>query len=178
MMSSLSLSSKSETIANLATTVVAVLISAVLVKTYFLPASSPRVASIPQATSVGANLKSQIPGVDWKANGRTLVLAISTQCHFCTESAPFYRKVRQEVGKNVKIVAVLPQTIDQGKQYLETGGVAVDQIKQASLASVGVQGTPTMFLVNNSGVVTKVWVGKLDSQGENQVITELRSGHS
>jgi len=83
----MSLPTKIQTTADIATVGVAVLLSVVLIKVYLVPAPSPR---LPQAappavaaTSVGSSLKGQLPGVDWSKNGRTLVLAISTQCHFC-----------------------------------------------------------------------------------------------
>jgi hypothetical protein len=81
-------------------------------------------------------------------------LAISTQCHFCKDSTPFYRKLQEQMG-NVKTVAVLPQPVSEAEQYLSGEGVHVDQVKQAKMSGIGVSGTPTMLLVNSAGVVTK-----------------------
>jgi hypothetical protein len=121
-------------------------------------------------------LKDRIPGVDWSKNGRTLVLAISTQCHFCKDSAPFYRKLEAQVGKSLRTVAVLPQPVDEAEQFLKGEGVRVSQVKQATMGDIGVQGTPTMLLVDSSGVITKMWVGKLQPEQEQQVLTALRKG--
>jgi hypothetical protein len=41
------------------------------------------------------------------------------------------------------------------------------------LSSIGVGGTPSWILVDNFGIVTDVWVGKLDSKGEAQVLDVL-----
>ncbi|SPF53650.1 exported hypothetical protein [Candidatus Sulfopaludibacter sp. SbA4] len=176
----MSLPTKIQTTADLATIGVAVLLSAVLIKVYLVPASSPRVppAAPPAvaATSVGSSLKGQLPGVDWSKNGRTLVLAISTQCHFCKESTPFYRRLEQEVGKVVKMVAVLPQPAHEAEQYLKDEGVQVDQVKQVSLGTIGVRGTPTILLVDSKGVVTKVWTGKLKAEEQEQVLGVLKKG--
>lgn len=152
-------SGKIETMSNIGTIVVAAVLSAVLVKVYLLPAPAGRLAqtapSMP-AASAGTLLKGRIPGVDWSKNGRTLVLAISTTCHFCKDSEPFYRRLQQEVGKGLKTVAVLPQPVDEAEQYLNGAGLHVDQVKQAVLGGIGVRGTPTMLLVNSAGIVTKV----------------------
>jgi hypothetical protein len=172
----MNLPSKIETAANIATIGVAVLLSAVLVKAYLLPAPSSRVPPAVAATSVGTSLKRQLPGVDWGKNGRTLVLAISTQCHFCKDSTPFYRKLQEQVGKSLKTVAVLPQPVPESEQYLSGEGVHVDQVKQATMSGLGVRGTPTMLLVNGAGVVTKIWVGKIQPEQEQQVLTALRKG--
>jgi hypothetical protein len=126
--------------------------------------------------AVGASLKGQLPGVDWGKNGRTLVLAISTTCHFCKDSTPFYRKLQEQVGKSLKTVAVLPQPVSEAEQYLTSEGVRVDQVKQAAIGDIGVQGTPTMLLVNSTGVVTKMWVGKIQAGQEEQVLDALRKG--
>jgi Redoxin len=134
------------------------------------------VQPVATAAAAGTNLKGRLPGVDWSRNGRTLVLAISTQCHFCRESTPFYRKLQQEAGKNVKMVAVLPQPVAEAEQYLNGEGVHVDQVKQASLGTIGIHGTPTMLLVDGKGVVAKVWTGKLSEPEQEQVLSILRKG--
>ena len=73
---------------------------------------------------------------------------------------------------------MLPQTVPEGQQYLTGEGIHVDEIKQASPASLGVAGTPTMLLVDGRGVVTRMWVGKLDTEKENEVISAVRNQHS
>jgi len=178
----MSLPTKIQTTADIATVGVAVLLSVVLIKVYLVPAPSLR---LPQgappavaAASVGSSLKGQLPGVDWSKNGRTLVLAISTQCHFCKESTPFYRRLEQEVGRGVKMVAVLPQPAAEAEQYLKNEGVRVDQVRQVSLGTIGVRGTPTILLVDGKGVVTKLWTGKLQAQAEDEVLAALRGVRS
>jgi thioredoxin-related protein len=152
-------------------------------KVYFLAATAapPATAAVrngppPVEAGVGTSLKGRVPGVDWSANGRTLVLAISSTCHFCKDSEPFYRKLRQELGKGIKMVAVLPQPVTEAEQYLKNDGVAVDQVKQVSMGALGVRGTPTMLLVDKGGMVTKVWTGRLQPEQEEQVLSFLRKG--
>ncbi|HWB83556.1 MAG TPA: hypothetical protein VG675_05425 [Bryobacteraceae bacterium] len=139
-----------ETLANITTTVVAVLLSIVLVRVYFFPTPiSRRMPATPAAVAVGTSLKGRLP-VDWSENGHTLILAISTHCHFCTESAPFFRRLQEEKIKGVKVVAVLPETVDEATQYLKGEGVRVDEVRQASLPSIGITGTPTILFVDDA----------------------------
>lgn len=167
-------SGRLETAANAATIVVAGLLSAVLVKVYLQPKREiPRPTPVPEIT-VGGNLKNKIDGVNWVKNRRTLVLAISTQCHFCSDSAPFFRQLVALAGNNVKILAVLPQPVPEGQQYLRREGVRVDQVKQLVLSRIGVQGTPTMLLVDGTGAVTNVWVGELQAGQQEQVLAVLK----
>ena len=171
----MSLERKIETTANVATIIVALLISAVLAKTYVFPNSvQPATAAVQSGPEVarGKTVDGKILGLDWAKNHRTLVLAISTSCHFCTDSVPFYRKLGAE-DKGVKMVAVLPQAISESKDYLDVKGVRVDEIKQAPLNTLGVRATPTLLLVDGAGVVTDVWVGKLQPDQEAQVLSAI-----
>jgi hypothetical protein len=104
-------------IANLATILVSLLLSAVLIKVFLLPQPGP--GSNPAQARAGMNIKQSLPDVDRAKNRRTLVLAISTQCHFCTESAPFFQRIQKDGPKDLKMVAVLPQAVDEGRKYLE-----------------------------------------------------------
>jgi hypothetical protein len=170
----MSISRKIEVTANVATIVVAALISVVVVKTYVFPNAVPRstvAASAPEVVK-GKSVDGRALGVDWKKNRRTLVLAISTTCHFCKDSVPFYQKLGA-TGTDVKVVAVLPQSVTEARKYLGGAGVHVDEVRQVPLNTLGVRGTPTLLLVNDVGVVTDVWVGKLQPDQETQVMTAL-----
>jgi len=161
-----------QSVANIATIVVSVLLSVVLIKVFLVPqAGRPPVGG---QLLVGLNLKQSLPGVDWAKNKRTLVLALSTQCHFCTDSAPFFQRIQKEAAKNVRMVAVLPQGVDDGRKYLEGQGVHVDDVKQAQLSTIGVTGTPTLLLVDGSGKVADAWQGKLQPEQETRVLAVLK----
>jgi hypothetical protein len=169
-----------QTGANIATIIVACLLSVVLVKTYLMPGPVLRRpgASAIESISVGKSLSSQLPGVNWSSNGETVLLALSTHCHFCSESAPFFRQLSEKSGKTFKIVAVLPEPASEARDYLNREGVHVDQLRQLSLDRIGVDGTPTMLLLNSRGIVTKSWVGKLGSDEQNQAIKAIVGGRA
>ncbi len=169
---------KLETAANAATIMAALLLSVVLVKVYLLPAAPHRPSLLAPSIALGTGMKGLVDGVDWQKNGRTLVLALSTQCHFCTASAPFFRTLVAQAGKNVKIVAVFPQPVDEAQRYLMSEGVRVDQIERADLNRIGVRGTPTMLLVDSGGIVTNVWVGKLQQNQQEKVLAIITDAHS
>jgi hypothetical protein len=171
-------------IADAAIIVAATLFSVVLVKNYLLQkpqlvdaaefakaaAASKRSASENQ---IPPGAKISLPGVDWAKNGQTLLLAVSDKCHFCSESGPFYQRLAEQHRKG-RLVAVLPQPVDQGKTYLDKLNVAVDDIRQAPLTTMGVRGTPSLVLVDKAGTVVKSWVGKLPANKEEEVLASLR----
>jgi len=160
-----------EIAANIAIVVVAVVVVAVLAKQHLWPAQPPK-----PPPAIAAGTKLAISGVDWANNGSTLVVALQKGCHFCSESAPFYQRlVNDTKDKNgLKIVAVLPQTIDEGKQYLDTLKVPIADVKQAPLSTFGVSGTPTLILVDGKGQVVNSWVGRLPPDAEADVMGKLK----
>jgi hypothetical protein len=117
-----------------------------------------------------------LPGIDWEKNQRTLVLALQTGCHFCSESSPFYQRIVKQRARfgSTQIVAVLPQTVDESREFLKKLGVTFDEIKQGSFGDIGVRGTPTLLLVNSAGIVTEAWRGKLPTEAENAVLARLQ----
>jgi len=138
--------------------------------THFRP--SRNLQSSLAAPLKGAKLK--ISGVEWGNSQRTLVLALSTHCHFCTASGDFYKRL-QEVARarGVPIVAVLPQPTEEARSYLENLGVSIAVVKEAPLARFSVFATPTLIMVNSQGVVTDSWIGQLSPKIEKEVISKL-----
>jgi thiol-disulfide isomerase/thioredoxin len=110
-----------------------------------------------------------LPGIDWSKTDHTLLLALSTTCHFCTESAPFYQKLQREKGDHVRLVALLPQPLQESRNYLDKLGITVDDVAQSPLNSVGVSGTPTLLFIDNQGAVIDSWVGKLSEGAAEEV---------
>lgn len=106
------------------------------------------------------------------------MLILQKGCHFCSESAPFYRRiVREASGRtDLRLVAVLPQDVNDAKGYLNDLDVRIEDVKQAYLRGIGVSGTPTLVLVDRTGTMKNLWVGKLTAQGESEVLDSLRSG--
>ncbi|HMF56607.1 MAG TPA: hypothetical protein VK619_09705 [Pyrinomonadaceae bacterium] len=175
------LAKRIELLANLTIILASLLLGMVLVKNYLLNRSIPvQTSGANPVAANGQNLvgtKISLPDVDWSNNQQTLVLALSSTCHFCSESAPFYQRLAKAHG-GTRLIAALPQTISEGEQYLHALGVSVDEVKQASLDSINVRGTPTLMLVNSDGLVIDSWVGKLPADQEAEVLSKVQSGRA
>ena len=163
---------KIELLANVSIIVVAVLLGFVLVK---------RFVFAPTPTETGENIKVgtkiSLPDIKWSQSERNLVLVLQTGCHFCTESGPFYQHLTRETTAvpNVRLIAALPQDVGEASQYLNGLGVTVNEIRQAPPSSLGVRGTPTLLLVDNTGTITDVWIGKLSPERQAEVLRRLKS---
>jgi len=153
---------------NVAILCAVLLVAALAAKRLWEP-SSPKSG----APSIGAKVSLQ--GIDWSKSRQNLVLALSTGCRFCSESADFYhRLVPSATSNGIRVLAVLPQPISDGHSYLEKLGVPVPEVVQSPLSAVDVSGTPTVLLVDRQGRIRKAWVGKLDPEQEQQVIAGLQ----
>ncbi len=157
---------------NIAIITVAVLLGIVLIKNYVLTGPKP---NAPGPPTIPAGTKLSVQDVDWAAKKRTMLMVLSNTCHFCTESADFYKKLAQERAKHddARIIAVLPQDVGAGQAYLNKLGVPVDEVRQLSLDTIGVRATPTLILVDDKGVVTESWVGKLPAEKESEVLNRF-----
>ncbi|MBA2621560.1 MAG: hypothetical protein H0U87_10210 [Acidobacteria bacterium] len=100
-------------------------------------------------------LKVNLPDVSWSNQAKTLILALNKGCHFCNESAPFYKRLVESVqNKNVKLIAVFLFNIEESRTHLKEFGITGIDIKQSPLSALRVSGTPTLILTNEKGEIT------------------------
>lgn len=184
---------KLQFLSSVATVIIAVLLCVITVKLFFPTPPTLNIANMPRFNNVPGNSLSPansappqvtpvgkampLENIDWKTNKKTLVLYLATTCRFCDESSPFYKRLVEKYsdGKNVKLIAVLPQTVDEAKNHLKGLGVNINEVYSSPLRSIGVTATPTLLLVNESGVVSEMWRGKLTSDRETEVLNKLSS---
>src|SRR5437762_1101595 len=120
--------------ATLSIIAVAALLCVVLVNSYIMPVpvQNPAIAHAETRKAIKRGDPVTLSGIDWQKNGRTLLLALSTNCHFCTQSGPFYQRVVREHG-DTQLVALVPQAAEEGQAYLRRLGVDIDDVRQISL---------------------------------------------
>ena len=168
------LNKRAELAANIAIVIVALLLAVVLVKRFVLEKEPANPAA---ANQLAAGERVPLNDVEWVQNKHTLLLVLQKGCRYCTESAPFYQRLIQETANrsDVKLIALLPQTVTEGKQYLDEIGVGITDIRQVAPNQVKVGGTPTLILVDEKGVATDVWKGKLPADAEAKVLSKLKT---
>lgn len=160
-----------ELAANILIIVAATLILGVLAQRYFF--STPK--AFPGARSPAVGNKLQLANFDWSKSDKNVLIVLQQGCRFCSESADFYRNlIRQTEGKNVNFVAVLPQSQEESKKYLNDLNIAGIEVRQAALDALSVGGTPTIIVADAGGKVTGVWLGKLPPEKENEVLATLK----
>ena len=129
---------KIEIVANVSIIVVAIVVCVAAVR-YFRTK-----ASVSQAPTraIAAGTKINLPNEDWARNRQTLLLALSTQCEYCSASNEFYQRIENSASSNTKLVAVLPQPPEESQQYLAGLKLTIKDIQQVLQPSLGVRATP------------------------------------
>ncbi len=167
------LNQKAELAANFLIIVVAVLLIGLIVQKLFFNATEVNKKAKIQPV-VGSKLN--LSEVNFSNQPKTLVLALQKGCRFCSESAPFYKRIIENIqNKNVKLVAVFPTSIEENKAHLNELGLINLDVKRSRLEDIQVSGTPTLILTNEKGEITDYWVGKLPPDKETEVINKLNS---
>lgn len=131
----------------------------------------PKSPQSPAQIAVGKTVA--LPGVQFEEGRESLILALSTTCHFCKDSLPFYKALTAKAQGHLDVIAVFPQTEAEGEKYLHDAGVSVNQFVSTQLDTLGVVGTPTLLLVSSGGKIEKVWAGFLDQTRQQDVLTQL-----
>ena len=167
------ISQKIEVISNVLIIFVALLLIGIVIQRYFF--ANPNLSEQARVEpTVGKPIN--LPDENFAGQPKTVVLALQTTCHFCNESAPFYKRlVEATKNKNIKIVAVFPQSIEEATAHLAQLGVSGVEVKQAPISQLDSSGTPTLILTNQKGTVTNYWVGKLSPDKEMEVINTINS---
>ncbi len=99
-----------------------------------------------------------------------IVVALQEGCHFCKLSMPFYRELVKSAGDNQKhMIFVFPQTVETAREYLATNGIDDADVQQKNLTKLGVRATPTLMLLDHSGILKNYWVGALDAERQKEV---------
>ncbi len=162
-----------ETVSNIAIILVAVALLITLANRYF--AGSSTVARAPADSQLVVGTAVSLPGVDWSKGDKTLVMALSTTCHYCAESSSFYQRLATEklTRSGVRLIAIMPQTLDESRGYLSEKDIVVDEVFQTGPEALSVKATPTLILVDRNGLVTNTWVGKLSPEEEIKVFNKV-----
>ena len=169
------LNKRTELLANIAIVVVAILLSVVLVKRFILESDLP--ASPAAANQIAPGDHVSLEGIDWVKNGHTILLVLQKGCRYCTESAPFYQQLIKEIANrnDVKLIALFPHSVTEGKNYLDEIGVSIADVRQIAPDQLRIGGTPTLILVDANRVAVDVWKGKLPPDAESRVLSKLKA---
>ncbi len=163
-----------ELVTNVAVLLAATAVLGALTWGYFMHKSSP---SLEEGFQRGQILAAP-PQVDYSGAAQTLLIAMNTNCHFCTESIPFYNeltKSQQARSTTTRIIALFPNEANEVKHYLQQNHLQMEIATRVNFRALNVNGTPTVILVDKHGKIIDFWTGKLSNEIEQQVISAINS---
>ena len=158
---------KLENTANVIIIVLAIVLSATVVKKYFLPS--------PVNESAKAGEKVSIKELDFNKAEKTVLVALQPNCPFCGASANFYRELRKQTtsDKNIRLVALFSPEVTDERKYLSSLNVDFDKVKKLPYDKIKIQATPTILVIKPDGTIESVWVGKLSAEKEKDFFAKL-----
>jgi rhodanese-related sulfurtransferase len=154
---------------NIAILLVALVLSGLLVRKFFFnPTPSPNY----QLTT---NAKLRINGINWADSDRTVLLALSKECKYCSKSAEFYRRLAEGIASQprTRLLAVFSEKDLEAEGYLKQLELPIRELRYVSFSSLGIKNVPTLAILDSNGVVTDMWVGKLAPFAEKALLSKL-----
>jgi hypothetical protein len=61
--------------------------------------------------------------------------------------------------RNVRSLAILPNSVDEARKYLQYLELPIENVQAGSLSSYKISGTPTVLYVDSQGIVRSAWFG-------------------
>lgn len=161
-------------VTNIAVVVAAIILTTLFVRSYL---SGPPAHVDPDPFSPGTVLH-KVEGLNLHGSVRTLVLALSTDCRYCTQSLPFYKELIARVSKQtsgaVQVVAVFPEARDQVETYTRTHELTITAVSGVNYRTLQIPFTPALILVDSNGEVLSSWGGKLSEDEQKDVYNALK----
>ena len=133
------------------------IIAVVVVKRTFFPPQSNQLNSQQQVQQL-LGTRVGVPGTP--LNKKTLIFFLKKDCVFCQSIAPSYRELISEARKrDIDLIAILPNPLDEGRAYVRSLGLEIENVQSGSLASYKIPGTPSVLFVDGEAIVRSAWFG-------------------
>jgi peroxiredoxin len=161
-----------ETVTQILIAVAVVVVGGVVVKRYLFPPPTQMALAMEQAQLLKGT-RMIVPDVNWEKNRKSLVFFLRKDCTYCKYAAPFYRELIDEAGKrDVKYLTILPDSIEEGRKYVQSLDLPIDEVQMGSLSSYKIPATPSVLFVDHQGMIRSVWIGANPAQ-EKEMRNEL-----
>ncbi|HEV2417733.1 MAG TPA: hypothetical protein VGX94_08020 [Terriglobia bacterium] len=156
---------------NLAVIIVAFVFIAWFVESHFIARRVITPNTSPVGKRINLSSVSQPPALE------NVVLGLSTVCHFCQMNTDLYKHLAgMEAPGRISVVAVIPQSESEAKQYLAKDGLQASFLAGKPLSTYDITGTPTILLLDSKGIIRKAWIGALTPTQQNDVISTVQHG--
>lgn len=163
-----------EVATNIAVLLVALAVLSTFAWNYFGRSPAPQL----QAGFQKGQTFAQVPGVSYNSSPQTLLIAMSTRCHYCIESLPFYKQLaaaQRTSGRETHVVTIFPNQEAEVRQYVQQNKLDLETVAGVDLEALNISGTPTAVLIDGNGKIRDFWLGKLPQDKEQQIIKAVNA---
>jgi hypothetical protein len=163
-----------EVITNLSILSLTLIIIMLLLRNYLAQPLPPQLKSGLQKGSKFYRL----PGVDYGASRRTLLVALSANCEVCSESLSFFEQLKELRGANAtRIIGIFPENESEVRRYVDEKNLRLEVLAGIDLKAFSIAGTPTAVMVDSDAIILDFWTGIPSEEIRNQITQALsRSG--
>ena len=118
----------------------------------------------------------KIPDASPGKSHSTLVLVLSSGCHYCMEDLPFYKQLSdfRRPSADIRLLAALPEDVNSARAFLEGAGVFTDGILSLAPGDLGVRIVPTLLLLDRDNKLQAYWAGALSREAQQEVLAALK----
>ena len=162
----------SNAVANVSVTIACALLSAALLRNLVYGSASGH-PEPPSTYEIGVTIDdvTELP----RSEAPTLILYLSSNCRYCTESLPFYKTMAAAPDdRHYRVRAIGREPAESLKKYLTDAGVTADSVGSIGNRQLKFSATPTIVLVDGTNKVVNAWVGLLRNR-EAEVVRALDS---
>lgn len=142
---------------------------------------TPRLSSLGSAAyTVGERIQ-PLQGVEFATSSNTLVAFVGSNCQFCIDSAPLYRAVAEERDRRrgaLQFVVASREPVERLQAFAARYHVRADRLISVVTDHVKIRMTPTLVLLDRSGIVQGVWTGEQPGARGEAILQRLRASGS
>lgn len=102
-----------------------------------------------------------------------IALVLISSCSYCTDSMPFYRTLRTRTAGQLPLLVLTPEPQTKMNEYLASNQLKVDAVTTVDWRELKVRGTPTMFMLDRSGTIRRLYSGRLSPLRQAEALREI-----
>jgi len=151
-----------------------------------LTAASLSVAWIVNRASSSGNMSSRIqlgsqlhfPAIDFGSADHTLLIFSNSACQYCIDNLDLYRSLLTEtssMARAIPIVMLSAEPVETFRLFMKRHGMNPSQIVSLNPSQLGVRIVPTILLVDRSGRVKRVWVGRKSKETQSAILSAVQN---
>ncbi len=165
-------------VTNIAVVVAAIVLLLSFARSYF---SDPPATFSPEPIKKGSILH-EIAGLEFDKSSRTLILALSTTCRYCTQNLPFYKNLAKQIedggSSSTRLIALFPESRERVDAYTSVHNLSVSVVTDVNYPELEIPFTPSLILIDSNGEVLHSWDGTLSEDEQKDVHSAISEAMS